>query len=145
MAQWLPTSITANPEDVLIGILLENETNGLSAPIANGGIGNLLVPLDPSNPFDNYYITNSTKVLSVKQDTDKDYRVKVSAIDTDDIEINLNNSLVTGSIDCSALIGMSKLTEDIDTLSGKDYPIFELTREDINTLLNEASQNILPF
>ncbi len=65
--------------------------------------------------------------------------------DTDDIEINLNNSLVTGSIDCSALIGMSKLTEDIDTLSGKDYPIFELTREDINTLLNEASQNILPF
>lgn len=86
-------------------------------------------------------INDNSIDIAGKLETDHDS----FTFDTNDIEINLNNSLVTGSIDCSALIGMSKLTEDIDTLSGKDYPIFELTREDINTLLNEASQNILPF
>lgn len=92
MVQWLPESITANPEDVLIGILLENETNGLSVPIANGGIGNLLVSLDSSNTFDNYYITNFGSTLGYNPNDFRKFECTIEATgDTYTIYFLFNN------------------------------------------------------
>ncbi len=74
-----------------------------------------------------------------------DTKLDSFTFDTDDIEFNLDNNMITGTISCSSLISMNKLTDDIDTLSGKDYPIFELTMDDIKKLVDEASKNLLPF
>lgn len=66
-------------------------------------------------------------------------------LDTEDIEVNINTSLLTGTISCSGSFSMNRPDDDVPTLSGKDYVIMDMTEDDWKELISTIANNIFPF
>lgn len=71
--------------------------------------------------------------------------LKSFTMDTEDITIDFDTEIATGQIECSALFSMSELEDDVETLSGKDYKIFEMSYDEYSDLFIMIEENFFPF